>query len=41
MYGLMIGSRNVVMWNLIAITVNFFTVAAYFYFASVRARGPQ
>jgi MtN3 and saliva related transmembrane protein len=40
-YGLMIGSRNVVMWNLIAIVVNFFTVAAYFYFASRRGRGPQ
>ena len=37
-YGLKIGSRNVVMWNVIAITVNFFTVAAYFYFASRRQR---
>jgi len=37
-YGLMIGSRNVVMWNVIAIAVNFFTVVAYFYFASRRQR---
>ena len=40
-YGLKIGSRNVVMWNLIAIAVNFFTVAAYFYFANRRGSAPR
>lgn len=31
-YGLLIGSNSVVMWNVIAVVVNFFTVAAFFYF---------
>lgn len=31
-YGLMIGSRSVVMWNVIAVITNFLTVAAYLYF---------
>ncbi len=32
-YGLLIASRPVVLWNLIAVVTNFFCVAAYFYFA--------
>ena len=31
-YGLLIGSRPVVIWNVIAVLVNFISVAAYFYF---------
>ena len=37
-YGLLIGSRPVVLWNLIAVGTNFFSVAAYQYFAR-RERG--
>ena len=32
-YGLLIGSRPVIIWNVIAVLVNFISVAAYFYFA--------
>jgi MtN3 and saliva related transmembrane protein len=32
-YGLLIVSRPVVIWNIIAILVNFISVAAYFYFS--------
>jgi MtN3 and saliva related transmembrane protein len=32
-YGLLIGSRPVVLWNFIAVVTNFFSVAAYQYFA--------
>ena len=32
-YGLLIGSRPVMLWNLIAVGTNFFSVAAYQYFA--------
>jgi uncharacterized protein with PQ loop repeat len=32
-YGLVIASRPVVLWNMIAVLTNFFSVAAYFYFA--------
>lgn len=32
-YGLLIGSRPVVLWNIIAVGTNFFSVAAYQYFA--------
>jgi uncharacterized protein with PQ loop repeat len=32
-YGLLIASRPVVMWNLIAVATNFFAVGAYVYFA--------
>ena len=32
-YGLLIVSRPVVIWNVIAILVNFISVAAYFYFS--------
>ena len=31
-YGTLIGSRNIVMWNVIAIVTNFLTVGAYWYF---------
>ena len=32
-YGLLIGSRPVVLWNIIAVATNFFSVGAYFYYA--------
>jgi MtN3 and saliva related transmembrane protein len=32
-YGLLIVSRPVVLWNVIAVATNFFSVGAYFYFA--------
>jgi len=32
-YGLLIVSRPVVLWNVIAVTTNFVSVGAYFYFA--------
>jgi MtN3 and saliva related transmembrane protein len=32
-YGLLIASRPVIIWNVIAILVNFISVGAYFYFA--------
>jgi MtN3 and saliva related transmembrane protein len=31
-YGLLIGSRPVIVWNVIAVLVNFLSVGAYFYF---------
>jgi MtN3 and saliva related transmembrane protein len=37
-YGLLIDSRPVVLWNIIAVGTNFFSVAAYQYFAR-RERG--
>jgi uncharacterized protein with PQ loop repeat len=37
-YGLLIASRPVVLWNTIAVVTNFFSVAAYYYFAK-RERG--
>lgn len=37
-YGLLIGSRSVVMWNVIAVVTNFFTVGAYLYFRRREAR---
>jgi uncharacterized protein with PQ loop repeat len=37
-YGLLIVSRPVVLWNIIAVATNFFSVGAYFYFAR-RERG--
>jgi uncharacterized protein with PQ loop repeat len=33
-YGLLIASRPVVVWNMIAVVTNFVSVGAYFYFAS-------
>ena len=38
-YGLLIASRPVVLWNIIAVATNFVSVAAYYYFAK-RERGP-
>ena len=32
-YGLLIGSRPVILWNIIAVVTNFISVGAYFYFA--------
>ena len=32
-YGLLIVSRPVIAWNVIAVVINFLTVSAYFYFA--------
>jgi hypothetical protein len=32
-YGLMIASRPVVLWNVIAVATNFFTVGAFVYYA--------
>src|SRR5215469_10795622 len=37
-YGLSVGSRNVVIWSSIAIVINYLTVGAYFYFARVEER---
>jgi MtN3 and saliva related transmembrane protein len=31
-YGLLIASRPVILWNLIAVLINFLSVAAYYYF---------
>jgi uncharacterized protein with PQ loop repeat len=33
-YGLLIGSRPVIAWNIVAVVINFMTVWAYFRFAS-------
>jgi uncharacterized protein with PQ loop repeat len=32
-YGLLIASRPVILWNIIAVATNLFSVGAYFYFA--------
>jgi uncharacterized protein with PQ loop repeat len=32
-YGLLIASRPVILWNLIAVLINFLSVGAYYYFA--------
>ena len=32
-YGLLIGSRPVILWNIVAVATNFFSVGAYFYYA--------
>jgi MtN3 and saliva related transmembrane protein len=31
-YGVLISSRNIVMWNVIAVATNYLTVGAYLYF---------
>ncbi len=31
-YGLLIGSKNIIMWNVIAVVINYLTVGAYVYF---------
>ena len=33
-YGLLIASRPVILWNIIAVATNFISVGAYFYYAS-------
>jgi MtN3 and saliva related transmembrane protein len=38
-YGLLIGSRPVMIWNLIAVVINFLMVGAYFYFVSKEKMG--
>ena len=39
-YGLLIESRPVILWNIVAVLTNFFSVAAYLYFARrERAKG--
>jgi MtN3 and saliva related transmembrane protein len=37
-YGLLIASRPVILWNLVAIGINFLSVGAYFYFAHKESR---
>ncbi len=32
-YGLLIGSRPVILWNIVAVATNFVTVGAYFHYA--------
>ena len=32
-YGLLIASRPVILWNVVAVATNFFVVGAYFYYA--------
>jgi MtN3 and saliva related transmembrane protein len=31
-YGVLIGSKNIIMWNVIAVVTNYLTVGAYVYF---------
>jgi hypothetical protein len=38
-YGLLIASRPVVVWNVIAVIVNVLSVSAYFYFVSKERAG--
>ena len=38
-YGLLIASRPVILWNLIAVLINFLSVAAYYYFSSREKSG--
>jgi MtN3 and saliva related transmembrane protein len=37
-YGALIGSTNIVMWNVIAVVTNYLTVSAYLYFRRQEAR---
>ena len=37
-YGLLIASRPVIVWNMIAVVINFLSVAAYFRFARVELK---
>jgi MtN3 and saliva related transmembrane protein len=39
-YGLLIASRPVIMWNLVAVLINFLTVGAYFHFVR-KERSPK
>ena len=38
-YGILIVSRPVVVWNVIAVATNFFSVVAYYYFAQRETKG--
>lgn len=40
-YGLLIASRPVIIWNVIAVLVNFLSVGAYFYFARKEKAEPK
>jgi MtN3 and saliva related transmembrane protein len=40
-YGFLVESRPVIVWNIIAVGINFLVVGAYFYFASSRPRPAQ
>ena len=37
-YGVLIGSTNIIMWNVIAVMTNYLTVGAYMYFRRQEAR---
>jgi hypothetical protein len=37
-YGILVESRPVIVWNTIAVAINFLVVGAYFYFASTASR---
>jgi len=37
-YGLLIASRPVIVWNVIAVLINFFTLGAYRYFAAKQGK---
>jgi MtN3 and saliva related transmembrane protein len=37
-YGILVESRPVIVWNTIAVAINFLVVGAYFYFASSASR---
>ena len=37
-YGVLIGSRNIIMWNVIAVVTNYLTVGAYMHFRRQDAR---
>ena len=40
-YGILVDSRPVIVWNTIAVAINFLVVGAYFYFASTTRRHPE
>ncbi len=40
-YGLLILSRPVIAWNIVAVVINFLSVGAYFHFARKERSGPQ
>ena len=37
-YGILVDSKPVIVWNIIAVAINFLVVGAYFYFASTAPR---
>ena len=40
-YGILVDSRPVIVWNTIAVAINFLVVGAYFYLASGAPRGGE